>query len=264
MNIGSGIMPKDKVVFITGASSGIGADLAIRLAKEGAIPILTARSIDKLEEIAAKINGKYDIYQLDVTSTEAVYQVIEQVIAKYKRIDILINNAGFGVFDYFIDANLTDYEEMMDVNYLGTVRCTKAVLPYMLKENNGQIINIASVAGKLATAKAAGYSATKFAVIGFSNGLRYELADSNVKVATVNPGPIDTPFFNRADPSGTYKKNVDWFMLTTEQVTNEIIKVIKYNKKEKTMPFIANIGVKFYHLFPDFYDRVIAKFINKK
>lgn len=257
-------MLKDKVIVITGASSGIGAEIALLLAERGAIPILLARSIDKLQEVTLRIKSRHDFFQMDVTSTEQVFQVMNQVINKYGRVDILINNAGFGLFDFFINAAIEDYEEMMDVNYMGMVRCTKAVLPTMVENKNGHIINIASVAGKLATAKAAGYAATKFAMIGFSNSLRHELKGTGVYVSTVNPGPIDTPFFDRADPSGAYANQVKWMMLTPEQVAHAVLDVIIKKKTETTIPLSAGLGVKLYHLFPNTFDRLMGKIINKK
>ncbi|MFT9486250.1 MAG: SDR family NAD(P)-dependent oxidoreductase [Tepidibacillus sp.] len=257
-------MFKDKIVVITGASSGIGAEIAKQLAKKGAIPILTARSLEKLQKVSTKLSGAHEIFQLDVTSTEQVFKVMNQIVQKYGKIDILINNAGFGIFDRFVDASIEDIEEMMDVNYMGMVRCTKAVLPIMLKQKNGHIINIASVAGKLATAKASGYSASKFAVIGFSNGLRHELNGTSVYVSTLNPGPIDTPFFDRADPSGHYVEQVKWLILSPEKVAKEVLKMMIDKKHEKTIPSLANIGVKLYHLFPKIFDKWIAKQMNRK
>ncbi|WP_176717326.1 SDR family NAD(P)-dependent oxidoreductase [Vulcanibacillus modesticaldus] len=257
-------MLKDKVVVITGASSGVGAEIAKLLAQKGATTLLMARSLEKLKKVSSQIEGKHEIYQMDVTSTEQVFQTMDDVLSKYGKIDILINNAGFGVFDYFIDASLKDYEEMMDTNYMGMVRCTKAVLPSMLKRNSGHIINIASVAGKLATAKSAGYSATKFAMIGFANSLRHELVDTKIFVSSVNPGPIDTPFFDIADPSGSYVKNIKWLMLTPEQVANEVLDVIISKKSDKTIPFFSRVGVKLYHMFPNTFDKLLGKMMNQK
>ncbi len=257
-------MLKDKIVVITGASSGIGAEIAKLLSKQGAIPILLARSIEKLHQVAGQISGKHDVFQLDVTSTKQVNEVMNAILDKYQRIDILINNAGFGVFEEFIDASLEAVEKMMDVNYMGMVRCTKAVLPAMVKNKSGHIINIASVAGKLATAKSTGYSATKFAMIGFSNSLRHELLNKGVLVSTVNPGPIDTPFFDTADPSGHYVKEVKWMMLTPQKVAKEVVKVINHKKREKTLPFSANVGVKLYQLFPNTFDRLMGNVLNRK
>src|SRR4051812_33143758 len=119
-------MLKDKVIFITGASSGIGALTAVSLAHKGAIPVLTGRNSDRLKEIAATINGDCSIYQMDVTNFEQVKQTVEAVIAKYGKIDILLNNAGYGKFEHFEAMPVEDFEEMMDTNYMGIVRCTKA------------------------------------------------------------------------------------------------------------------------------------------
>ncbi len=257
-------MLKDKVVVITGASSGVGATIAKVLSKEGAILILTARSLEKLEIISSDIKCEHEIYHMDVTSSNEVYKVIEDVLVKYGRIDILINNAGFGLFDYFVDASISDYEEMIDTNYMGMIRCTKALLPSMLINKSGHIINIASVAGKIATAKAAGYSATKFAMIGFSNALRQELKNTGVYVSTINPGPIDTPFFEKADPSGNYVSNIKKFILSPDRVADEVLKVIENKKNDKTIPFLFNIGVKLNYIFPKIFDKMLTMFMNKK
>ncbi|TCS84213.1 SDR family NAD(P)-dependent oxidoreductase [Tepidibacillus fermentans] len=257
-------MLKDKVVVITGASSGIGAEMAKLFAQKGATLILFARSMDKLQQLSSKIAGKHEFFSLDVTDSEQVFSRMNQVIQKYAKIDIFINNAGFGIFDSVMDAKLEDIEEMLDVNYLGMVRCVKAVLPTMIKQKSGHIINIASVAGKIATAKAAAYSASKFAVIGFSNGLRQEVASFGITVSTVNPGPIDTPFFDRADPSGNYVKNVEWMMLKPEKVALEVYDVILHKKIDKTIPRIAQIGVKLFHLFPNTFQRMMEKYLNQK
>lgn len=257
-------MLKDKVVVITGASSGIGAEIAQLVSKQGAVTILLARSLEKLKQVSEKMTGKHEIYQVDVTSTEQINEVMDDILTKYQRIDVLINNAGFGIFKEVADSSLEEIKSMMDVNYLGMVRCTKAALPAMLKEKSGHIINVASVAGKMATAKSAGYTATKFAMIGFSDSLRHELKDKGITVSTVNPGPIDTPFFDIADPSGNYVKNVKWMMLTPQKVAKAVLDVIIHKKREKTIPYTANIGVKLYHLFPRTFDRFMSKMINRK
>ena len=109
------------------------------------------------------------------------------------RIDILVNNAGFGIFKTFEDASMDEVKDMFQVNVFGLVACTKAVLPYMVNKNEGHIINIASLAGKLQPEISA-YAATKHAVLGFTNSLRMELANTDIYVTAINPGPIDTNF----------------------------------------------------------------------
>jgi short-subunit dehydrogenase len=258
-------MLNGKIAVITGASSGIGALMAQQLSLQGAVPILMARSEEKLSEVAKSLNGRpHAVYRLDVTASEQVVDVMQQVFDRYGRIDILINNAGYGVFDTFVDASLDEIESMMNVNYMGTVRCTKAVLPHMLKAGSGHIVNIASMAGKIGSAKSTGYSATKHAVLGFTNSLRQELTGTGVYLTAINPGPVDTPFFDKADPTGNYVKNIQWFMLKPEQVAGKVLRAIERRIPEIDMPFMAGLGVKMFQLFPRAFDKVAGKMLNKK
>jgi len=257
-------MLKGKIVFISGASSGIGALAAKMAARRGAIPILTGRNLGKLKETAQEIQGECAFYQMDVTSYEQVVETVELVIAKYGKIDILLNNAGYGKFELFQDAEMESFEAMMDTNYLGVVRCTKAVLPHMQRQRNGHIINVASMAGKLATAKSTGYSATKHAVLGFTNALRMELRGTGIDVSAINPGPIDTPFFEQADPDGTYVKNVGWLMLKPEKVANSIISIMEKRRAEVDLPAAAGAGIKLYGLFPRLIDKLFGGLMNRK
>ncbi|GLX67112.1 SDR family NAD(P)-dependent oxidoreductase [Paenibacillus glycanilyticus] len=257
-------MLKGKIVLITGASSGIGAVTAKQLAKLGALPIMTGRNLERLRKHAAAIGTDCPMYRMDVTDMSQVQQTVDAIMAKYGRIDVLLNNAGFGKFETFLDAKVESFEEMMDTNYMGVVRCTKAVLPYMLKQGSGHIVNIASMAGKIGSSKSTGYSATKHAVLGFTNSLRMELAGTNVAVSAVNPGPIRTEFFEVADPSGTYVKNVSWFMMKPEYVANQIIKVMERRKAEVDLPKTAAVGIKLYQLFPRIADRIFGGWFNRK
>lgn len=253
-----------KVVLVTGASSGIGALTAKLLARRGAVPVLTARSRDKLAEVSAGIDGEHAAFGMDVASDDQVASVVSEVRARYGRIDILLNNAGYGEFLAFRDAPLSHFQEMMDVNYMGTVRCAKAVLPLMLEAGEGHIVNVASMAGKMATAKSTGYAATKHAVLGFTNALRRELKGSGVHVSAVNPGPIDTPFFERADPEGTYVRNVRRFILSPDRVAEAIVSVMESRRAELDMPWAAGAGAKFAQAFPRLSEALFGKFLNKK
>ncbi len=255
---------KGAIVLITGASSGIGAMMAQHLAQRGAIPILTARSPDKLEKVSSLIHSEHQCYVMDVTNNEQVQQVIQHVQDKYGYIDILINNAGYGVFQTFVEAPLDEFAAMMDVNYLGVVRCTQAVLPSMLAAKRGHIINIASLAGKIGSAKSSAYTATKHAVIGMTNSLRLELMGTGIHLTTINPGPIRTPFFERADPSGNYVKQIDFLMLKPEKVVRAIIHAIEHQSAEKNLPRAALFGVLLFQLFPRVFERLAHTFLNKK
>ncbi|HEX7055945.1 MAG TPA: SDR family NAD(P)-dependent oxidoreductase, partial [Bacilli bacterium] len=140
----------------------------------------------------------------------------------------------------------------------------KSVLPYMLQSGKGHIVNVASMAGKIGSAKGSAYSATKHAVLGLTHCLRQELIGTGVRISAVNPGPVDTPFFDIADPGGQYKKNVGFFMLRPERVADEIVKVLRKGKAESDIPFAAALGVKLYQLFPRLLDKMYAKILNKK
>lgn len=254
----------NKVVLITGASSGLGAGVASLLVEKGAIPILTARSEDKLEALSRQLKGEHHIIRMDVQQDEDVKHVVEQVIQKYGRIDILMNNAGFGQFKMITEMPVEDYQHMMDVNYMGIVRCTKAVLPHMLAAGTGQIVNIASLAGKFPTAKSTSYTATKHAVLGFTNALRQELRKTKIKISSINPGPIATAFFDRADPSGDYVKNVSQLMMTTDKVSRDIVKVMEKRKEEQDLPRIATPAMRLYGLFPRLVDRFTYTLFDRK
>lgn len=257
-------MLKNKVVVVTGASSGIGALIAEKLSAEGAYVVLCARSADRLEEVSARISGPHELETMDVQRPEQVQTVMEGLLRKHGRIDVLINNAGYGKFEAFMDMPQEEFQDMMDVNYMGIVRCTQAVLPGMLERDEGQIVNIASMAGKIGTAKSTAYSATKHAVLGLSNSLRQELRHTGIIVSTVNPGPIDTPFFSLADPTGGYVKNVSWFMMKPEYVADQVVKLVKKRREELNLPRLASLGIRLYQLFPRFADRVSYKWMNKK
>lgn len=259
---------KNKVVVITGASSGIGEKVALKAAQLGAKPVLIARSVDKLVALSDQIKEKFGTtctyYQLDVGDFVKVTETFQRIIQEEKTIDILINNAGFGVFDTFYEANFSDIEKMFEVNVLGLMACTKAVLPFMMDHNSGHIINIASQAGKLATPKSSGYSASKHAVLGFTNSLRLELGKTNIAVSAVNPGPIETNFFNIADKSGTYVKNVQQFMLKSDYVADRIIGLMQKPKRELNLPKWMNMGSVLYNLFPRVADKLTGNILNRK
>jgi uncharacterized protein len=257
-------MLTDQRIVITGASSGIGAEMARQLAQRGAVVILAARSQDKLKQVADSLPGPSASIHLDVSSSASVEAAFEQIRQTYGAVDCLINNAGFGKFKLFTETELSDFEAMMNVNYMGAVRCTKAVLPEMLAAGKGHIVNIASIAGKLATAKSSAYSASKHAVLGFTNALRQELQGSGITVSAVNPGPIDTPFFDGADPEGSYVKNVGWLMMKPEQVARAVVKVLERKQAEVDLPWAARAGTKLYQLFPRLSDKLAGSMINRK
>jgi short-subunit dehydrogenase len=238
--------------------------MARQFVSRNAYVIVTARNLAKLQELARELGEQCEYAVLDVTSMEEIEQCVGSIIGQHGRIDVWINNAGHGMFEAFTDASLERIDDMMNVNYMGTVRCTKAVLPHMLKSGRGQIVNIASLAGKIGSAKGSGYSASKHAVLGFTNSLRQEVAEAGVIVTAINPGPIDTPFFNHADPTGHYVNNIKWMMLKPEKVAAKIVQAVIRGKKEVDMPLLPALGAKLVQLFPRLMDGWAGKLVNKK
>lgn len=259
---------KHKVVAITGASSGLGKELAISVAKEGATPILLARSKDKLEETAEYIQREHGIqafsYELDVSNFSSIQATFTTIFTRHENIDILVNNAGMAIFEYFTETDLNDVKRMMDTNVLGVMGCSKAVLPHMQQKNQGHIVNIASQAGKIATPKSSVYAASKHAVLGFTNALRMELVHTNITVSAVNPGPIKTPFFDLADTSGTYVQNIEKYMLSSEFVAQKIVHLMKTKKRELNLPWWMNVGSKLYQLAPALVEKLGGKKFYQK
>jgi uncharacterized protein len=259
---------KGKNIVITGASGGIGAEIAKLCAASGANLVLIARSIEKLKQLQTELQQKHqvrvEVYQLDVSNTEKVKEVFTAVFSEIGEVDILVNNAGFGVFREAHAATMDEIKGMFDVNVIGLMACTSMVLPKMRERRSGHIINIASQAGKIATPKSSVYSATKHAVLGYTNSLRMELSDYNVLVTSVNPGPIATNFFNIADEKGTYVNNVKRFMLQPDYVARKVVESMLTKTREINLPRWMNMGSVVYVLFPRLFERIGKKAFNKK
>lgn len=252
---------KLKNVLITGASGGLANHLVDKIKAENII--LLSRNIEPLVE-KYKDNSAIHLYECDITDNEQVKTICQNISKRFGALDLLINNAGFGEFKNFINFSYEEIVSMFDVNVLGLMNITKQFLPGMIEQKSGQIINIASMAGKMATAQSSIYSATKFAVVGFSDALRLELKDSNVIVTTVNPGPIKTDFFAKADPSGEYLKKVDFIVLSPDKVAQKIVNVIGKKKREVNLPLAMTFAAKSYQLFPRIGDMLAGGLFNLK
>ncbi|PLR99948.1 SDR family NAD(P)-dependent oxidoreductase [Bacillus sp. T33-2] len=258
---------KGKNIVITGASGGIGAEIARLCATRGANLVLLARSIDKLKSMKqdlTKYGVRVDVHRLDVADTDAVQAVFSKVLADIGHVDVLVNNAGFGVFRHAHEAPVDEIKSMFDVNVIGLMACTGMVLHGMRSRRIGHIINVASQAAKIATPKSSVYAATKHAVLGYSNSLRMELSDLDVYVTTVNPGPIATDFFNIADEQGTYVKNIKRFMLQPEYVAKQVVDRMLTPVREINLPRWMNAGSIIYSLFPRTFERLGKRAFNQK
>lgn len=184
-----------KVAVVTGASSGIGWATALALAAEGAQVALLARRTDRLSELAAQITARGEKalgLTVDVADEQQVQEAIQQVHQNCGRIDILVNNAGVMLLGPIDGANTEDWRRMVDINVLGLLYVTHAVLPIMKTQENGHIVNISSVAGRFAFANSAVYNATKWGVGGFSEALRQEVFAHNIRTTIIEPGMVAT------------------------------------------------------------------------
>lgn len=185
-----------KTIFITGSSTGIGRETALYFAQKGWQVAATMRNPDKENELQK--NPNIYLFQLDVTNQESILHAVEKVIQKFGKIDVLVNNAGFSVTGIFEGISEEDLKRLFDTNVFGLMQLTKVVLPHMRHHKSGCIINISSIAGKLALPLFSVYHATKFAVEGFSESLQYELRPFNIKVKLIEPGIIYTDFYERS------------------------------------------------------------------
>ena len=193
-------MIKDKVVVITGGSSGIGYSTAKALAKNGAKIVAGARRLDRLETLQKEITedrGEITICEMDVTKKTDCDNLVKQTIDKYGTVDVLVNNAGLMPLSFVKSLKIDEWDRMVDVNIKGVLYCTAAVVPTMIEIKSGHIVNISSVAGRIVFPAGSVYCATKHAVTAFSEGLRQELSvRKNIRVTSIEPGVVQTELTN--------------------------------------------------------------------
>ncbi|MBN1266286.1 MAG: SDR family oxidoreductase [Anaerolineales bacterium] len=243
----------NQVVIITGASSGIGEEMALQLAAQHARLVLAARRSDLLENVAARCRetgAEVLVLPTDVSDPAQCKQLIEQTLTHFGRIDTLINNAGFSIicpFDELTD--LTGYEQMMAVNYLGSLYCTYHALP-ALKQSRGRIVAIASAAGKLGVPTRSGYSASKQAMAGFFDALRIELTGAGVSVTIIYPGFVAT---RGRVPGG--------MVMLVETCARQILRAVTRRRRELVMTPLIKTAVALKTIFPALLDRVLARLL---
>jgi len=235
---------QEKVIIITGASSGIGLATAYAFAKEGAKLVLAARSEDKLYEIKTELNGKgiaCITVKTDVSKEEDCKHLIEMTIEQFGKIDVLINNAGISMRALFADVDLNVLRQLMDVNFWGTVYCSKYALPYLLK-TKGSLVGIISIAGYLGLPARTGYSASKYAVRGFLDTLRVETLKQGLHVAVIAPGFTASNIRNTAlTADGSFQgasPRDEKKMMSAEECALHILDTVKKRKNERILTLI--------------------------
>lgn len=198
----AGTMANTKIAVVTGSSSGIGLLTAVELAANGYRVVATMRDpgrSGRLEEAAQKagVRERLDLRQLDVTSFDAVPGVVDGIVRDHGRIDVLVNNAGFSSAGFVEDTQLAELRHQMETNFFGAVAMTKAVLPTMRKQRSGHILQITSVGGRAPAPMLSSYSASKFALEGWSESLRIEVHSLGIRVVLIEPGAYDTDIWQR-------------------------------------------------------------------
>ncbi|MFH1619602.1 MAG: SDR family oxidoreductase [bacterium] len=257
-----------KTALITGASSGIGRETALRLASDGARVALCARSGKKLEEIRkliAERGGKADHYAMDVRDRKNVFEAMRDAWERLGGLDILVANAGVGYIGPIETMPESEILRVLETNLVGTVNCVQAAIPLMRKQGSGTIVLVSSVLGRRAVPYYAVYSASKFAVCGLAEALRLETRDYGIKVILVCPTSTDTDFFKNAGGSVTArKKPLGPFVMSPEKAAEEIVKAIRRGKREAVLSVPAGLFDKAGRLFPRLTDLLILKYFGKQ
>lgn len=257
---------KDKIVWITGASSGIGKALALEFAKSGAILILSSRNQEALEKIKTaceELGASAHIQIVDLEKQDNFAEITDLIIAKFHTIDVLINNGGISQRALVQETPLAIDRKIMEVNFFGNIALTKAVLPYMIKQQSGNITTISSVAGKFGVPKRSTYSASKHALLGFYESLRAEHKADNINVTIAIPGYVKTNIsFNAVLKDGSTNNKLDDGQaggVTATHCAKKILKGIKNNKKEVLIGGKELVMVYIRKFFPAIYYNIIDK-----
>lgn len=256
-----------KVVWITGASSGIGEALASQFSKLGAKLILSSRRIEALENVALKCELSEEnklILPIDLSEYKDYQPTVNKVIEKFGKIDILINNGGISQRSRFEETDLHVFKKVVDVNFMGTVALTKAVLPVMKKHKSGHIVAISSVVGKFGTPLRTAYSASKHALQGFFDALRAEVYADGIKVTLVCPGYVKTNIsLNAVMGDGSKQGKMDAGQasgISPEDCAKSIIKAIQQNKREIYPAGLKELsGVYMKRFFPGIFSKMVRK-----
>ena len=261
---------KNRVVIITGASSGIGEALVRNYVSRGAKVVLAARNIEKLHSLAKEIQVYDDqmfCVKTDVSNEEDCRNLIENTIGEFGRIDILINNAGISMRALFEETELSVVKKLMDVNFWGTVYCTKFALPFLLKAK-GSVVAVSSIAGYKGLPGRTGYSSSKFAIHGFLEVLRIENMKKGLHVLTACPGFTASNIRNTAlaadgSQQGESPRDEEK-MMTAEEVAEHIAQAILKRKDRLTLTFQGKLTVWLNKFFPKLVDKLVYNHMAKE
>jgi short-subunit dehydrogenase len=241
----------NKTVIITGGSEGVGAATARMFAEAGANLMLVARNKKNLDTLAdeLRVKTKVEVFAMDVSDAEACVDVFKKAAFEFGHVDILVNNAGYHSRGLVEDVDVHDLGKMIDVNLKAPIMLMRIALPYLREAGGGAIINVGSLAGRSPIPGSAGHAASKAGLRSFTYALGIELADSNIKLAVVSPGPIDTGFI-MADIDATSDLTFSQPISTAEEVAQAILDLCGNNMREQSMPKISGLLTTVMYLFP--------------
>lgn len=235
----------EKVALVTGCSSGIGFETALALSRENYFTYATMRDTKKaqnIQEIAKKENLSLEVIELDVDKEESIKDAVKKILKQNGRIDVLVNNAGYGLFGCLEDVSMDELKAQFETNFFGIIRLIQETAPIMRKQGSGIIVNVSSVAGRIGFPGTPAYISSKFALEGISECMRYELSPFGIKTIIIEPGVIKTNFFSsmklaKGKPGSPYKEITEKVMsgvkmmaemgTPAEEVANSIIKAIQ-------------------------------------
>ena len=253
-------------ILITGASQGIGRALAEAAALRGAKVLAAARSTELLEELAAQVRAKggtIEIVQADVTCPEDRQRMADAAVRLFGGLDILVNNAGIGATGHFVEADPDRMRKIFEVNFFGTTETTRVLLPLLRQGNKPAIVNVSSIAAKRGIPARSEYSASKFAVQGFSEALRAELAKDDIDVLVVCPGLTQTNFSKNMIEQKARVQMDHMRGMTAEEVARQTLRAIERGKNEVVLTFAGKLLAFVSRFFPRLADRIAAKKVRK-
>jgi NAD(P)-dependent dehydrogenase (short-subunit alcohol dehydrogenase family) len=219
----------NKVAVVTGSSTGIGFETALLLARSGFHTYASMRDLkksDNIAEIANTENLPLTVVQLDVKDDTSVKDAIGKIIAESKRIDVLVNNAGYGLFSPLEDVTLDQVKEQFETNFFGAIRVMHEVIPTMRKQGNGTIVNVSSLVGRIGLPLSSAYVATKFALEGLSESVRYELNELGINIILIEPGVIKTNFIENLKTADTTLKSGSPYADLVDRISKEFGKMM--------------------------------------
>ena len=262
-NYKTGMKLEGKVAVITGASMGIGEAIAKLFLQEGAKVVLCSRDLARTKTAEQRIGGGANTLSVacDVSKRDQVDALVKTAVAKFGRIDIFVNNAGFGLNDAVADMDMAEFRRMFDTNLFGAVECMQAVIPIMRQQGSGDIVNISSVSGHIATPYMSGYAATKHAMNAIGKAGRMELLRHNINVPTDCPGYIATDFVKNM-VKGKHSERVGSsvkYAVTPDVVADATLQGLLKRKREVIVPKFYKWFIKLYQTSPAMVERAIRK-----